>query len=153
MDMADDAIANAGEDYNIYVPVINAAGALGKDDVVRNAVQQRIELLESHLKKVPEDARGRTLLATDYAFVGRPDDAVRDANLAMTLRPNDAMVLYNVACVFGQLGRRTEALDTVKKAWEAGFKDRSWARRDPDLAILHDDPEFEKLYPPGEGEA
>jgi TolB-like protein/Flp pilus assembly protein TadD len=149
VDMADDAIANAGEDYNIYVPVINAAGALGKDDVVRNAVQQRIELLESHLKKVPEDARGRTLLATDYAFVGRPDDAVRDANLAMTLRPNDAMVQYNVACVFGQLGRKTEALDAIKKAWEAGFKDRSWARRDPDLAILHDHPEFEKLYPAG----
>jgi non-specific serine/threonine protein kinase len=146
-DMADDAIAAAGEDYNIYVPVYNALGALGKDDALRNVVQQRIELLESHLKKVPEDARGRTLLATDYAFVGRKEDAERDATLAMTLRPNDAMVLYNVACVFGQLEKKAEALDAIKKAWEAGFKDRSWARRDPDLAILHDHPEFRKLYP------
>jgi serine/threonine protein kinase/Flp pilus assembly protein TadD len=149
VDMADAAIAAAGEDYNIYVPVINALGALGKEDAVRNVVQQRIELLESHLKTVPEDARGRTLLATDYAFVGRAEDAERDATLAMTLRPNDAMVLYNVACVLGQLGKKPEALDAIKKAWEAGFKDRSWARRDPDLAILHDHPEFVKLYPPG----
>jgi len=147
VDMADAAIDAAGEDYNIYVPVINALGALGKDDAVRNVIQQRIELLESHLKTVPEDARGRTLLATDYAFVGRPEDAERDATFAMTLRPNDAMVMYNVACVFSKLGKKVEALDAVKKAWEAGFKDRSWARRDPDLAILHDDPEFQKLYP------
>jgi len=107
-------------------------------------------LAERIRRGLPEDARGRTLLATDYAFVGRPDDAVRDANLAMTLRPNDAMVQYNVACVFGQLEKTTEALDAIKKAWEAGFKDRSGARRDPDLAILHDHPEFEKLYPPGD---
>ncbi|MCG6927852.1 MAG: protein kinase [Acidobacteria bacterium] len=152
VDMAEAAIAAAGEDYNIYVPVINALGAQGKDDAVRNVVQQRIELLESHLKKVPEDARGRTLLATDYAFVGRPEDAERDATLAMTLRPNDAMVMYNVACVFGQLGKKPEALDAIKKAWEAGFKDRSWARRDPDLAILQDDPEFQKLYPADQDE-
>jgi TolB-like protein/Flp pilus assembly protein TadD len=153
VDMADAAIAAAGEDYNVYVPVINALGALGKKDAVRSAALQRIELLESHLKKVPEDARGRSLLAGCYALVGRPEDAERNATLAMTLRPNDAMILYNVACLFGELGKKPEALDAIKKAWEAGYKDRSWARRDPDLAVLHGDPEFEKLYPPGaEGE-
>jgi hypothetical protein len=33
------------------------------------------------------------------------------------------------------------------KAWEAGFRDAEWTRRDPDLAPLHGDPEFEKLCP------
>ena len=96
---------------------------------------------------MPEDARAHTLLATDYTQMGRAEEAVREANLALALRPNDAVVLYNVACTFGQLGRKSETLDALKKAWEAGFKDPSWARRDPDLAILHGDPEFEKLYP------
>ena len=67
----------------------------------------------------------------------------------MALRPNDAVVLYNVACTFGQLGRKPECLGALRKAWEAGFKDPSWARRDPDLAVLHGDPEFDQLYPPG----
>jgi tetratricopeptide (TPR) repeat protein len=147
-DMAEAAVAAAGEDYNIYVPIHNAFGALGKKDALRNVVLQRIQVLEAHLKKFPEDARGRTLLATDYAHVERVDDAFRDANLAMALRPNDAMVMYNVACVFGQLGRKPEALEALRKAQEAGWKDATWARRDPDLAILHGDPEFEKLYPP-----
>ena len=48
---------------------------------------------------------------------------------------------------------KREALDTLKKAWEAGFKDTEWARRDPDLALLHGEPEFERLYPaPAAGE-
>jgi non-specific serine/threonine protein kinase len=89
------------------------------------------------------------LLATDYANLDRAEDAMREAQLAMALRANDAMVLYNVACVFGQLGQKPEALEALRKARDAGWKDATWARRDPDLAILHGDPEFDKLYPPG----
>jgi non-specific serine/threonine protein kinase len=45
------------------------------------------------------------------------------------------------------MNKKTEALDALRKAWQAGFGDPDWARRDPDLAILHGDPEFERLYP------
>jgi non-specific serine/threonine protein kinase len=148
-DLAEDAIAASGEDYNIYVPIQNALGALKKKDALNNVVQQRIQLLESHLKKVPEDARGRTLLATDYAYLQRAEDAVREATLAMALRPNEGNILYNVACVFCQIAKKEKALDALKKAYDAGFKDPSWARNDPDLELLHGDPEFERLYPPG----
>ena len=145
--MAEDAIAASGEDYNIYVPIINALGALGKSEAQRAFTLRRTEFLETHLKTVPEDARARILLATDYAQVGRADDASREAAFAMALRPNEATVLYNAACVYCHLKRKPEAMDALKKAWEAGFKDPSWTRRDPDLEILHGDPEFERLYP------
>ena len=65
----------------------------------------------------------------------------------MALRPDESTVMYNVACIFCQLGRRSEGLDALRKAWNAGFKDVSWARRDPALSILHDEPEFQKMYP------
>jgi len=67
--------------------------------------------------------------------------------MAIGLRPNEAIVQYNAACVFSQLGRVSEALTALKKAWEGGFRDPDWTRRDPDLAALHGNPEFEKLYP------
>jgi non-specific serine/threonine protein kinase len=150
VDIAEDGIAASGEDYNVYVPITNALGALGKDEAKRSFIQRRTQFFEAHLKKVPEDARARILLANDYAESGRPEDAMREATLAMALRPNEATVLYNAACLFCHLNRKTEAMDALKKAWEAGFKDSSWTRRDPDLESLHGDPEFERLYPPTE---
>jgi serine/threonine protein kinase len=147
LDIAETSIDLNGEDYNVFVPIINALGAMGKDEAMRNMTRRRIAAVESHLKHVPEDARGRIMLAADYAQLGREDDALRELNLAVTLRANEASILYNVACVYCLLKKKTEALEAMRKAWEAGSKDSVWARRDPDLALLHGDPEFDRLYP------
>jgi non-specific serine/threonine protein kinase len=146
-EIADRAVEASGEDYNIYVPVMNALGALGKEEALSNIRSRRVLTLESHLRQVPEDARARIQLAIQYAQTDRIDDAVREATLAITLRPNEATVLYNAACAFSTMSRPKEALDALRKAWEAGFRDPDWARRDPDLAALHGDPEFQRLYP------
>ncbi|HVT05708.1 MAG TPA: protein kinase [Thermoanaerobaculia bacterium] len=146
VDMTDDAIAHSGDNYNIYVPITNALGALGKN--TDNARQQRMQVLEAQLSKVPEDARARVLLAGDYATMNRIDDAAREANMAMALRPNDALVMYNVSCTFCTLGKKDEALGALRKAYDAGWRETNWTRRDPDLALLRDDPEFDRMYPP-----
>jgi serine/threonine protein kinase/tetratricopeptide (TPR) repeat protein len=147
IDVAETAIEASGEDYNVYIPIGNAFGAMGKVEAQRNMMQRRMAAFENHLKQVPEDARARVLLGADYADMGRPEDALRELNLAVTLRANEASILYNAACLYCSLHRKDEALDTLHKAWEAGFKDASWARKDPDLTILHGDPLFEQLYP------
>jgi tetratricopeptide (TPR) repeat protein len=147
LEISEDAMAAAGDDYNIYVPIENALEVLGKTELLRQFRQRRIVALENHLKPVPEDARARTHLAVEYASLGREDDAMREANLAMALRPNEATVLYNVACIFCLLKKKPEALDAIGKAWNAGFREADWARRDPDLSLLHGDPEFERMYP------
>jgi len=129
------------------VPIMNSLGALGKEEALRNVRQRGVQAMEGHLRQVPEDARARILVGVFYAQEGRHDDAVRETNLAMLLRPNEAMVHYNAACTFCSMHKKSEALDALAKAWRNGFKDADWARRDPDLTILHGDPEFEKLYP------
>jgi serine/threonine protein kinase/Flp pilus assembly protein TadD len=147
VNVAEDAIEASGEDYNVYVPIINSLGALGKQEAQRNMAHRVVGALENHLKQVPEDARARVLMASYCADIGRADDAVRELNLAVTLRANEASILYNAACTYCKISRKQEALDALAKAWEAGFKDAVWARRDPDLAALHGEPEFERLYP------
>ena len=145
--IADEALEASGEDYNCYVPIMNALEVMGKQEALRNTRQRRVAALENHLKQVPEDARARILLANDYAIIERIEDAVRELEFAVALRSSEATVLYNAACVYCRLQRKTDALGALKKAWDAGFKDADWARRDPDLALLHGDPEFERLYP------
>jgi non-specific serine/threonine protein kinase len=151
-DVAEVAVQTSGDDYNAYVPIINALGALGKDEMRASFRQRRVTALESHLVKVPEDARARVLLASSYAELKRIDEALREMDFAVGLRPNDGNVLYNCACINCKLGRKAEALAALRKAWDAGWKDAVWTRRDPDLALLRGDPEFEKLYPPDAAE-
>jgi serine/threonine protein kinase/tetratricopeptide (TPR) repeat protein len=146
-DVMDVALEASGEDYNVYVPIMNALNALGKRELNKNILQRCVSALENHLKQVPEDPRARILLGSNYAELDRVEDAMRETNLAITLRANEASILYNAACTFCFLKKKSQALDTIRKAWEAGFKDASWARRDPDLALLHGEPEFQKMYP------
>jgi serine/threonine protein kinase/Tfp pilus assembly protein PilF len=147
VDMADAAVHNSGDDYNIYVPIANALGALGKDEVLRNLMQRRTLALEKHIAQVPDDARARLHLALTHVYGRRLEDAVREVQFAVALRPNDANQLYNVACVYCNMNNKVEALAALKRAWELGSRDAVWARRDPDLAILHGDPEFERMFP------
>jgi serine/threonine protein kinase/tetratricopeptide (TPR) repeat protein len=145
--VAETAIEASGTDYNVYVPITNALDSLGKKEALAQMRQREIQALERHIQTVPEDARARLLLAADYAAVGHTEEAMREANLGITLRPNEATVLYNAACAFCMMKKKPEALDALRKAWQAGFRDPDWARRDPDLALLAGDPEFERLYP------
>jgi serine/threonine protein kinase/Tfp pilus assembly protein PilF len=149
-DAAEVALEASGEDYNVYVPILNALGALGKQEIRNNIQLRAVAAFENHLKQVPEDARARILVAGYYAEVGRVEDAMRETTMAMTLRANEASILYNAACVFCLLKKKLEAIDALRKAFDAGFKDPNWARRDPDMALLLGDPEFERMYPPSE---
>ena len=45
----------------------------------------------------------------------------------------------------GVVYKANEALDTLKKAFAAGFGNRNWAAKDSDFNCLHDDSEFRKL--------
>jgi non-specific serine/threonine protein kinase len=145
--LAEEALEASGTDYNVYVPIVNSLGALAKKEARNNILQRAMQAFETHLREVPEDARARSLLAAYYAEGGRTEDAKREAKMAMTLRPNEPLILYNAACTFCSLKEKGEALDALGKAWRVGYRDSEWVWRDPDLAILHDEPEFARLFP------
>src|SRR5271156_968342 len=149
-DVMEAALEVNGEDYNVYVPIANSLGALGKKEERKNIQLRAVGAFENHLKQVPEDARARILVAGYYAELNRVEDAMRETTMAMTLRANEASILYNAACVFCLLKKKPEALDALHKAYDAGFKDPNWARRDPDMTLLLGEPEFERMYPASE---
>ena len=144
-DIVDRALEASGDDYNVYIPYDMACERLGMKEISRQIRQKQVRVLEQQLESVPDDVRARIILSNAYAYFGNEDGAARELKRAVALRPEDPNVLYNAACSFALLNKRAEALEHLKKAWDAGYVNLDWAARDPDLACLHDDPEFQRL--------
>ncbi|MBI3669640.1 MAG: protein kinase [Acidobacteria bacterium] len=147
------ALAANGDDYNMYIPLVNALERLEQMEAARSLRQRHTRVLEQQLELVPEDVRARVLLAAHHAFFGEEGAATEELQKAVALRPNDANILYNAACVYGIFQRKEEALAMLKKAKAVGYTNLDWAARDPDLACLRNDPEFNRLLQEGERQA
>ena len=143
--MAEAALEANGDDYNTYIPYGLCLERLGRKADAAGMRRRMNEVLRQQLEVVPEDVRARILLATNLASFGEADESIRHLQTAVALRPNDGNTLYNAACTYGVLSRKTEALETLKKAIAAGYGNLNWASRDSDLDCLHDNPEFLKL--------
>ena len=143
--LAESALEVVSNDYNALVPLINSLEILGRIADAERLRRREMEVLEEQLQQFPDDVRARTLLAADLAIFGRPDDAVRHIRIAVAMRPSDANVLYNAACTYGLLKMKADAMATLKRSLEAGYYNVDWCTKDPDLSILHDDPEFQRL--------
>jgi serine/threonine protein kinase/Flp pilus assembly protein TadD len=140
------AIECNGDDYNTYIPYRQSLERLGRKKEANEVRERMAEVLRQQLERVPEDVRARILLATSLARGGQDaDEAIRHLQTAVALRPGDPNMLYNAACTYGVLGKKLEALETVKKAFASGYGNTVWAANDSDLDCLRDDPEFRKL--------
>jgi len=144
--IAERAIEANGDDYNMYIPFMNSLERLGDMKAANRFRDGEMKVLEQQLELVPEDVRARILLAGDYAYIGKAEDAVRHLQMAVALRPDDPSILYNAACTYGVLQRKTEALEMLRRAKEAGYANVDWIRKDPDLACIQDTPEFNTLF-------
>ncbi len=66
---------------------------------------------------------------------------------AIKLDPDDALVLYNVACVYTQLGEYEKALECLESSYftAGSLGALSWVENDPDLDPLRESPRFKAL--------
>ncbi|HTQ85219.1 MAG TPA: protein kinase [Candidatus Solibacter sp.] len=142
---ANRAIEANGDDYNVYIPYGQTLRRLGRKEEASRVDELMVRALRQQLELSPEDVRARILLANRLAESGDSDEAVRHLETAVALRPNDGNTIYNAACTYGLLGKKSEALETFKKAVLSGYRNMEWAKRDSDLQLLRDDPEFLEL--------
>ena len=143
--LADNALEIVSNDYNALVPLINSLEKVGRMADAERLRRRELEVLENQLQRFPDDVRARVLLASDRASAGDTDAALMHVKIAMAMRPNDANVLYNAACTYGLMGMKIDALDTFRRAVNAGYSNLDWCLRDPDLQILYEEPEFQAL--------
>jgi serine/threonine protein kinase/tetratricopeptide (TPR) repeat protein len=88
---------------------------------------------------------------------GRVEEAVADAEAVASMWPTDANRLYNAGCVLalasGRMGSvpaqseryASSAVELVRRAIAAGFRDAALMKEDSDLKALRDRPDFRQL--------
>jgi len=144
-DLVEKALEANGDDYNVYVPYMLCMERIGLKKEAEVLRGRMTAALRQQLELVPEDVRARILLATNLGSIGEAEESIRHLQIAVALRPKDGNTLYNAACTYGVLGKKEQALETLKKAIAAGYGNLNWAARDTDLDCLHEDAEFRKL--------
>src|SRR5262245_27702589 len=76
---------------------------------------------------------------------GRYAEGLQIDKRLVTLRPNDPLAHYNLACSYALLRRSELALKTLRRAIELGYRDFRYMREDHDLDSIRHDPRFRQL--------
>jgi tetratricopeptide (TPR) repeat protein len=76
---------------------------------------------------------------------GRYSEGMQIDRKLVQLRPQDALAHYNLACSYALLKRPDQALKTIRRAVELGYRDFRYMREDHDLDSIRHDPRFRQL--------
>jgi tetratricopeptide (TPR) repeat protein len=76
---------------------------------------------------------------------GRFAEGLQIDKRLVALRPADPLAHYNLACSYALLKRPEQALKTLRRAVELGYRDFRYMRQDRDLDSIRHDPRFRQL--------
>src|SRR5262249_48414327 len=136
----------------------------GLPEGARSSLLRAVDWQRRALDKAPQMSQYRRWLAGHYSFLamlechsGRPDAAVDALTRRLELWPDDANELYGAArhcgltaaAVKGEAAPRRRcadlALDALRRAVKAGFRDPERARTDPAFRLLRERQDFRDL--------
>lgn len=129
---------------------MSAGGALTlppelEERIERLGLEFLAELLGRSLHVHPD----RFDVLSEYASVltrlGRLEEGLEADRRLVVLAPEDPTVHYNLACSLALVGRSSEALDSLERAVELGYRDAEHLLVDEDLALLRDSPRWARL--------
>jgi TolB-like protein/Flp pilus assembly protein TadD len=133
------------DDYQALALLAQVYRGLGKDDLRNDARVRTLEVIEKRLQTSPDDARALCFGSVNLLEAGEEEKGMQWLERAKNARGDDAMSLYNVACVYSTIGQIDEALDCLEKSIRGGMAMVDWMKHDSDLDNLRDHPRFKAL--------
>ena len=110
------------------------------------AAAEALRRAERELERHPDNARAAYLGATMLVTLGDARRAREWVGQALSIEPDDFLVLYNAACTHAQLGDFDAGVELLERALPSAFEEtRSWLRLDSDLDPLRRHPRFQAL--------
>ena len=131
--------------YSAYNDLSICYERIGDTEQYNNIIKSSMEMYPRYLSQHPDDARAHIFYAQNLAKLGKVDEARKSGKKAYELSPNEAVMLYNLACLFSRLEEREEAVDYLRKACDAGYQNYEWIKRDSDFDNIRNEPGYIEL--------
>ena len=97
------------------------------------------------LSRLPDYVDVLRIMGNLLALKGRTAEGMQIDKRLVQLRPSDPLAHYNLACSYALLKRPDQAIKTLRRAVELGYRDFGYMRKDHDLDSIRHDPRFRQL--------
>jgi len=104
-----------------------------------------IGLARAVLSENPKHTGALLSLGAALTAAGRHEEALTADLRTVEVLKEDASAWYNLACSYSNLDQVDDALETLTKALDLGWRDFPYLLKDPDLENLRRDPRFREL--------
>jgi tetratricopeptide (TPR) repeat protein len=111
----------------------------------QNQLDFELDFFGKILEKHPNYVDVLRVQGNNLTLKGRYAEGMQIDKRLVQLRPNDPLAHYNLACSFALLRRPEQALKTLRRAVELGYRDFRYMREDRDLDSIRHDPRFRQL--------
>jgi TolB-like protein/Tfp pilus assembly protein PilF len=118
---------------------------LGREAAAAAANRQRVEVVERRLEFNPDDVPMLLDGASALAALGERQRSLEWASRILDKAGDDALVLYNLACLYSLAGEVTSALEALEKSYAAGLADPEWMKQDSDLDNIRKHARYKEL--------
>jgi tetratricopeptide (TPR) repeat protein len=105
----------------------------------------RIGFMEGVLRREPNYFEALQALGNDYTERGLYVAGLKVDEQLAQMRPDDALIQYNLACSCSLTGNFNRALAALERALELGYRDFKWLARDPDLIDVRRHPLYKNI--------
>jgi len=133
------------DDFQAPLLVAQIYDDLSRPEDARASRRKGVNLVEERLELYPDDARALYMAANGLVALGEKEKGLEWARRARAIAPDDAMLLYNLGCIYSLAGEIDEAIDCLEKGIAFGLKHRGWYEHDSNLDALRGDPRFQAL--------
>jgi adenylate cyclase len=120
--------------------------AIGDREGVRSAAERTLARAERITSQEPDNGMALGYVVNALCFLGQAERAKDLAKRAVLLDPDNLTMRYNFACGFAALREFDTVLELMGPVLEQDTKETvDWAKVDPDLDPLRDDPRFQAM--------
>jgi tetratricopeptide (TPR) repeat protein len=104
-----------------------------------------ISFLEGIVRRDPDYVEALQILGDAYTRRGEFAEGLKVDEQLARLRPDDALVHYNLACSYSLTEHIEDSGASLERALELGYRDFKWIVTDPDLRNLRAHSSYRKI--------